>query len=96
MATDPTSEIERASPTHDGAGVASAAPCSAFASLAKTTYDAATALWFASGVERHAEGHPGVPGPSGDAEPWDIDRAHIQGAIIALNEIHRRLYLPNA
>ena len=62
---------------------------------AKTTYDAVTALWVASGVERHAEGHPGVPGPSGDGEPWDIDRAYIEGAIIALDEIYRRLYGPN-
>ncbi len=65
------------------------------ARAAKTAYDAATALWFVSGVERHAEGHPGVPGPSGDGEPWDIDRAYIEGAITALGEVYCRLYGPN-
>jgi hypothetical protein len=79
----------------EGGGCA-APPCSAFAGAAKAVYDAATALWFAANVEQHAEGHPGVPGPSGDGEPWDIDRARIEGAIIALEEIHHRLYGQNA
>jgi hypothetical protein len=71
-------------------------PCSAFAGAAKDVYDAATALWFAAKVERHAEGHPGVPGPSGDGESWDMDRAYIEGAIDTLEEIHQRLYGQNA
>lgn len=65
-------------------------PISAYA-----VYSAAVELWHASGVERHAEGHPGVPGPSGADESWDSDRAHLEAAIRALTLIHERLYLPN-
>jgi hypothetical protein len=63
-----------------------------FGSKAKKAYDAATDLWFASGVEGHAEGHPGVPGPARD-EPWDYERAHLDAAIHTLTLIRERLYL---
>jgi hypothetical protein len=64
----------------------------AFEDAAKKAYDAATELWFTSGVERHAEGHPGIPGPCGDGTLWDINEAHLEGAISTLKEIRDRLY----
>lgn len=60
--------------------------------LTKAAYNAALNLWHNSGVERHAEGMPGVPGPAGDGLPWDEQKAYLDGAIKTLTMIRERLY----
>lgn len=59
-------------------------------------YGAATALWHVSGVEQHAEGHPGIPGPASpavyDQEAYNPDRAKLAGAIHTLQLIEERLW----
>jgi hypothetical protein len=72
-------------------------------SAAKRVFDASQALWHASGVERHAEGSPGLLGPPGlcdergafgpsSGEPWNPEGAYIASAIYALKLIQARLY----
>ena len=58
----------------------------------KRIYDESVRLWQESGVERHAEGHPGVPGPSSTDTAYDSDKAYLGGAISTLELIHKRLY----
>jgi hypothetical protein len=50
-------------------------------------------LWSQTGVERGGEGHPGLPGPSGDPnEVWDSDEATLTSVITTLQTIQTRYY----
>ena len=61
----------------------------------RSIYDAATLLWWQSGAHIQAHGAPGLPGPSSDSAGWDEEQAMLEGAILALQEIHRHRYQKN-
>lgn len=61
-----------------------------FSKQAQDTFQATQKLWHMSGVERHAEGAPGLNGPSSDAL-WNPDIAFIDSAIHTLQTIRNRL-----
>lgn len=66
---------------------------SRYSEACKAVYDAATEVWFASDVEYHAEGFPGLPGPAGNStEPWNEDKACLESAIYTLQTVYERKY----
>jgi hypothetical protein len=54
--------------------------------LAIRVYELATKLWYRL-MPDTSGGHPGVAGPPGGDEPWDMVTGNLTGAITALEQI---------